>query len=114
MPAQIASFQTGYSAAPAILDYRATAAIAFDDLMAQGTLAGLAACGIAVPADFSIVGCDDVLGAMTYPPLSSVTNACTEAGRVAVSLLMIALALLVLVTVRLLGTDIVFGKALRP
>ena len=33
---------------------------------------------------------------------------------VAVSLLMIALALLVLVTVRLLGTDIVFGKALRP
>ena len=33
---------------------------------------------------------------------------------VAVSLLMIGLALLVLVLVRLLGTDIVFGKALRP
>jgi len=33
---------------------------------------------------------------------------------VAVSLLMIALALLVLILVRLLGTDIVFGKALRP
>ena len=33
---------------------------------------------------------------------------------VAVSLLMIALALLVLVLVRVLGTDIVFGKALRP
>jgi len=33
---------------------------------------------------------------------------------VAVSLLMIGLALLVLVLVRVLGTDIVFGKALRP
>ena len=33
---------------------------------------------------------------------------------IAVSLLMIALALLVLVLVRVLGTDIVFGKALRP
>ena len=38
----MASFQTGYFAAPAILDHRATAAVAFDDLMAQGALAGLA------------------------------------------------------------------------
>jgi LacI family transcriptional regulator len=88
LPAQIASFQTGYASAAAILDHGATAAVAFDDLMAQGALAGLAARGISVPRDFSIVGCDDVLGAMTHPPLSSVSNACAEAGRVAVSLLM--------------------------
>jgi LacI family transcriptional regulator len=88
VPAQVASFRTGYAAASAILDYGATAAVAFDDLMAQGALAGLAARGVSVPRDFSVVGCDDVLGAMTYPPLSSVSNACAEAGRVAVSLLM--------------------------
>jgi LacI family transcriptional regulator len=85
---QLPSFQTGYAAAAAILDYGATAALAFDDLMAQGALAGLAARGVVVPRHFSIVGCDDVLGAMTHPPLSSVSNACAEAGRVAVSLLM--------------------------
>jgi LacI family transcriptional regulator len=56
--------------------------------MAQGILAGLAAHGVSIPRDFSVVGCDDVLGAMTYPPLSSISNACAEAGRVAVSLLM--------------------------
>lgn len=88
VPAQVASFQAGHAAAAAILDYGATAAVAFDDLMAQGALAGLAAHGVAVPTDFSIVGCDDVLGAMTHPPLSSVSNACAEAGRMAVSLLM--------------------------
>jgi LacI family transcriptional regulator len=88
VPAQIASFETGYAAASAMLDYGATAAVAFDDLMAHGALAGLAARGVSVPRDFSVVGCDDVLGAMTFPPLSSVTNACAEAGRVAVSLLM--------------------------
>src|SRR5436190_4234206 len=62
LPAQIASFQTGYASAAAILDYGATAAVAFDDLMAQGALAGLAARDVTVPNDFSVVGCDDVLG----------------------------------------------------
>ena len=74
-------------------------------------LAGLAARGVAVPADFSIVGCDDVLGAMTYPPLSSVSNACPEAGRVAVSLLMDMLKTRVVRDVRyVLGTSLVIRK----
>jgi LacI family transcriptional regulator len=108
VPAQMASFQAGYAAAPAILHYGATAAVAFDDLMAQGALAGLAARGVAVPRDFSVVGCDDVLGAMTYPPLSSVSNACAEAGRVAVSLLMDMLKTRVARDVRcVLGTSLV-------
>jgi LacI family transcriptional regulator len=108
LPPQMASFQTGYAAAAAILDYCATAAVAFDDLMAQGALAGLAARGVAVPKDFSIVGCDDVLGAMTHPPLSSVSNACAEAGRVAVSLLMDMLKTRVVRDVRcVLGTSLV-------
>jgi len=119
VPAQMASFETGYAAASGILDYRATAAVAFDDLMAQGTLAGLAAHGVVVPTDFSIVGCDDVLGAMTYPPLSSVSNACAEAGRVAISLLMDALKTRVVRDARyVLGTHLVIrkttGKAVAP
>jgi LacI family transcriptional regulator len=108
VPAQVASFETGYSAAPSVLDYGATAAVAFDDLMAQGVLAGLAARGIAVPRDFSVVGCDDVLGAVTYPPLSSITSACSEAGRIAVSLLMDILKTRVVRDVRhVLGTQLV-------
>lgn len=111
VPGQVASFDTGYAAAPAILHYGATAAVAFDDLMAQGALAGLAARGVAVPADFSVVGCDDVLGAMTYPALSSVSNACPEAGRVAVSLLMEMLKTRVVSDVRyVLGTRLVIRK----
>ena len=46
---------------------------------------------IAVPREFSVVGCDDVLGATTYPPLTTVSNRSNEAGRVALSLLMEAL-----------------------
>ncbi len=108
VPAQVASFETGYLAAPAILAFGATAAVAFDDLMAQGVLAGLAARGIAVPRDFSVIGCDDVLGAVTYPPLSSISNACPEAGRVAVSLLMGILKTRVVLDVRhVLGTSLV-------
>jgi LacI family transcriptional regulator len=88
VPAQVSSFETGFTAAPVLLDSGATAAVAFDDLMAHGVLAGLAARGVPVPEAFSVVGCDDVLGAITYPPLSSVSNPSAEAGRVAVSLLM--------------------------
>jgi LacI family transcriptional regulator len=51
-------------------------------------LAGLADRGIAVPTDFSVVGCDDVLGAATYPSLTTVSNRSVEAGKVALSLLM--------------------------
>lgn len=71
-----------------ILATGATAAIAFDDLIAQGILSGLAERGIPVPAAFSVVGCDDVLGAATWPPLTTVSNRSSEAGRAALALLM--------------------------
>ena len=71
-----------------ILASGATAAIAFDDLIAQGVLSGLAERGISVPAEFSVVGCDDVLGAATYPSLTTVSNRSSEAGKAALALLM--------------------------
>jgi LacI family transcriptional regulator len=72
----------------AILSTGATAAVAFDDVTAQGVLAGLSENHVSVPADFSLIGCDDVLGAVTFPALTSVSNRSVEAGRVAVSLLL--------------------------
>lgn len=84
----VPSLDAGKNAVDAILATGATAVIAFDDLTAQGVLAGLSERQVAVPVDFSVIGCDDVLGAMTYPELTSVSNQSSEAGRVAVSLLM--------------------------
>jgi LacI family transcriptional regulator len=81
------SFEAGRAAAGDVLATGATAAIAFDDVTAHGLLAGLGACGIAVPDGFSVIGCDDVLGALTQPALTTVSNRSNEAGSAAVALL---------------------------
>jgi LacI family transcriptional regulator len=81
------AFEAGRRIVPNILASGATAAIAFDDLTAQGMLAELLARGIAVPEQLSVVGCDDVLGATTYPSLTSVSNRSVEAGKTALALL---------------------------
>jgi LacI family transcriptional regulator len=56
--------------------------------MAQGIMAGLASRGLAVPSDFSLIGCDGVLATTTYPPLTSVESHCAAAGERAVDLLL--------------------------
>ncbi len=81
----------GRSVANAVLASGATAAVAFDDLLAQGMMAGLAERGVRVPQDFSIIGCDDVIGATTTPPLTTVSGNVQEAAEIAVSLLVSAL-----------------------
>jgi LacI family transcriptional regulator len=86
--AAVPSYEAGRNAVPAIIAGDASAAVAFDDLTAQGILAGLAERGISVPRDFGVVGCDDVLGAATYPPLTTVSNRSIEAGKAALLLLM--------------------------
>ncbi|MGV3652089.1 MAG: LacI family DNA-binding transcriptional regulator [Devosia sp.] len=83
--------EIGRASAQAVLGTGASAALAFDDLLAQGLLAGLRDAGVSVPADFSVIGCDDVLGATTYPPLTTVSNRCIEVAEIAVTLLMDAL-----------------------
>ena len=85
------TFESGQSVAAAVLDCGATAAITFDDLVAHGLLARLLETGVKVPEEFSVIGCDDVLGASTYPALTSVSARCDEAGKIAVELLMSAL-----------------------
>lgn len=82
-----ASFDGGVAAAKALLDTPATAAFAFDDLMACGLLAELARHGLTVPGHTSVIGCDDVLLARTVTPsLTTVTAATEEIGEAAVSL----------------------------
>lgn len=78
----------GRAAAAEVLATGATGVIAFDDGLAQGALAGMAERGVAVPGEVSIVGCDDILAATTYPPLTTVHGRGGEAGLLAVELLM--------------------------
>lgn len=85
--AQKPTHEAGRTSVAQVLATGATAAIAFDDLLAQGLLAGLADTGIKVPDEFSVIGCDDVLGATTYPPLTTVSNRCAEVAEIAVSML---------------------------
>ncbi|MCU0905969.1 MAG: LacI family transcriptional regulator [Rhodobacteraceae bacterium] len=92
LPAQLPTHDAGRAAAEGILATGATAVVAFDDLLAQGVMAGLAGRGVPVPGRISVVGCDDVLGAATYPALTTVSNRSDEAGRRAMSLLMEVLA----------------------
>ncbi len=81
------TYQGGQSAIAALLEADVTAIVAFDDLVAQGIMAGLADRGLQVPRHMSVVGFDDVLAARTYPPLTTVAAHCAEAGAQAVALL---------------------------
>ncbi|HXR55594.1 MAG TPA: LacI family DNA-binding transcriptional regulator [Casimicrobiaceae bacterium] len=82
-------FEGGIQAADLALAGNASAIVAFNDLMALGVLSRLAARGIRVPDDVSVVGCDDVLyAAMCAPPLTTVAMPTELAGRVAVDLLL--------------------------
>lgn len=85
--ARVPTHEAGRLSAVEIRDSGATAVIAFDDLLAQGVMAGLSELGLSVPGDLSVVGCDDVLGAATYPALTTVSNRSVEAGEQALSLL---------------------------
>ncbi|ADV83520.1 LacI family DNA-binding transcriptional regulator [Terriglobus saanensis] len=87
VPARHPSFDAGREVTSTVLNMDVTAAITFDDFVAHGLLAGLAEQGVLVPRDFSVIGCDDVLGASTYPALTSVSARCDEAGRMAADLL---------------------------
>ncbi|SEF01915.1 transcriptional regulator, LacI family [Rhizobiales bacterium GAS188] len=85
------SYEAGRACTGDLLNAKVTAALAFDDVMAQGIMAGLASRGLSVPADFSVIGCDGVLATTTYPPLTSVASHCAAVGEQAVDLLVGAL-----------------------
>ncbi|TQM46065.1 LacI family DNA-binding transcriptional regulator [Pseudonocardia cypriaca] len=83
------TFQGGVQAADLALARGVTAILAFNDLMAVGVLNRLAARGVAVPEDISVVGYDDIeMSSMTTVPLTTVRMPMEAAGRAAVDLLL--------------------------
>jgi DNA-binding LacI/PurR family transcriptional regulator len=71
---------------------RPTAVLATSDVFAAGLLRGAADHGVAVPADLSVVGFDDVpLAALTEPPLTTIAQPHEQKGEIAARALLEAL-----------------------
>jgi len=67
------SIEDGYAAVERVLESRATAVVAFNDLVAFGLLARLNEVGVAVPVDLSVTGMDDIgLARFAVPSLTTV------------------------------------------
>jgi LacI family transcriptional regulator len=88
LQAKPATYAGGAATVDALLGSGRTAVLAFDDVVARGILAGLAERGVRVPDDASVIGCDDVFAATTYPPLTTISLRCADAGEIAASLLL--------------------------
>ena len=83
------SYDAGVLAADLALAEDATAIVAYNDLVALGVNARLAARGVAVPDDVSLVGFDDIqFAGMASPALTTVGVPAALAGRAAVDLLL--------------------------
>jgi LacI family transcriptional regulator len=84
--------RSGTAAADAVVNTGATACVVFNDLLAIGILTRLRERGVRVPADISVVGCDDIFGAeFCNPPLTTITAPIEQTGRAAVSMLLAVL-----------------------
>ncbi len=83
----------GVAAAEAVVVSGASAVVAFNDLLAIGTIRRLMARNIKVPDDVSVLGCDDIFGAeFCHPALTTLAAPIQDAGRAAVDLLLGTLA----------------------
>ncbi|MFC0672704.1 LacI family DNA-binding transcriptional regulator [Brachybacterium hainanense] len=97
----------GAAAAEQVLLARPDAVLAYNDVMALGMIDRLRGFGLAVPADLSVVGWDDIeFAGMARPALSTIRVPRREAGCAAVDLLA-ALVRGDSVTSRRLGTELV-------
>jgi DNA-binding LacI/PurR family transcriptional regulator len=82
-------FEGGVAAADQVIASGVSAVIAYNDLIALGLLSRFASRGIAVPADISVVGCDDIaLSAMVSPALTSISLPKETTGRAGVDVLL--------------------------
>ncbi|GII98308.1 LacI family transcriptional regulator [Sediminihabitans luteus] len=72
----------GHGAVEDVLATRATAVVAFNDIVAFGLLAGLNEAGVAVPGDLTVTGFDDIeLARYATPSLTTVAVPQHELGR---------------------------------
>lgn len=80
--------QAGVNSADLVLASGATAAIAYDDLIALGLMGRLHERGVRIGEGMSVIGVDDSpMSAMAYPTLTSVHVPTTQAGTAAVETL---------------------------
>lgn len=80
---------SGAAAADVLWHSGATAAIAFNDMLAIGMLQRFIERGITVPDDISVVGCDDIFGSdFCSPPLSTISGPTNRVGRELTTLLL--------------------------
>lgn len=71
----------GAAAAGAVLASGATAALAYNDLVALGLINALAARGVSVPAQLSVTGLDDIpFARLSTPPLTTAAVPAVELG----------------------------------
>lgn len=79
----------GAAAADAALVSKATAIVAFNDLLALGVVRRLTDRGVVVPEQLSVVGYDNIFGAdFSNPPLTTLGGPTDKAGRGAVELVL--------------------------
>jgi LacI family transcriptional regulator len=87
------TFEGGRIAAEGTLISGVTAVLGYNDLVAAGLCAALAERGIAVPAELSVVGIDDIsIAGLVRPALTTLALRTEVAGRAAVDLLLHLLA----------------------
>ena len=83
----------GTGVAPVVVDSAVTAVVAYNDLVAIGLMRGLAAVGVRVPRDVSVVGFDNIFGAeLCSPALTTVAAPLAALGRYAVQTLLAGMA----------------------
>ncbi|MGC5165277.1 LacI family DNA-binding transcriptional regulator [Luteimicrobium sp. DT211] len=83
-----ARFEGGVAGGDLVVASGATAVLAFNDVVALGLLHRLAARGVRVPGDVSVVGFDDVpVAAMATPALTTVAQPLVSSARAGVDML---------------------------
>lgn len=83
------TLDAGPAAADAALASGASALVCHNDILAIGVLKRLAERGVAVPAEVSVVGFDDIFGAdFCHPPLTTLAERTQDAGAAAIELLL--------------------------
>jgi DNA-binding LacI/PurR family transcriptional regulator len=88
-----AQIQAGMRAADVIRSAGATAAIAYDDMIAVGVMTRLSEIGLQVGRDISVIGVDDSpMSQVAYPMLTSIHVPGAELGVTAVDLLLARIA----------------------
>lgn len=93
LPHSAATIQGGLAASATVLSSGATAVLAYNDLVAMGLQAGIAALGRRCPDDLSIVGIDDIdLAGAMQPGLTTVHLAMDRCGSLAVEMLVATIA----------------------